>query len=184
MSKRKEVVDTAVLKEQPLGLKLSLHSAGSYPSHQRYSVVTRRADPCILIGRRDYISNAETGECLHALKGEVTCIAFDPVGGVIAGGGADTSVTLWNVASGSVLRTLKGHKRRSKIFHGQTTAAGLLHVRGRQNSIWDTLSWSKPRLISFHVTFRSLSPGPRFATDCHCLIQPIYIGSCYRRTNP
>jgi WD40 repeat protein len=63
-------------------------------------------------GRDTVLSNPGTGEVLHRLERKenyVTCVEFDPAGGIVACGGAD-SVTLWDVASGTFLRALKGHR--------------------------------------------------------------------------
>jgi small GTP-binding protein len=40
----------------------------------------------------------------------ITCVAFDPQGGMLASGGFGSAVKLWDARSGELLRTLKGHK--------------------------------------------------------------------------
>ncbi|MGH8654176.1 MAG: WD40 repeat domain-containing protein [Gammaproteobacteria bacterium] len=48
---------------------------------------------------------------LRTLEGHenvVMSVAFDPMGRTLASGSADKTVKLWEVASGKLLRTLKG----------------------------------------------------------------------------
>jgi serine/threonine protein kinase len=44
-------------------------------------------------------------------KGRVNAVAFNPGGSLLASGGEDGTIRLWNVADGSLLRTLPGHNK-------------------------------------------------------------------------
>ena len=51
---------------------------------------------------------------LRTLEGHedsVLSVAFDPAGRTLASGSGDSTVKLWEVASGKLLRTLEGHER-------------------------------------------------------------------------
>src|SRR4051812_7642145 len=56
------------------------------------------------------LCNASTGDHLHTLKGKKkkkaysACIAFDPASGILAASGGGTTVELWDVATGGLLR--------------------------------------------------------------------------------
>jgi small GTP-binding protein len=95
--------------------------------------------------------NAETGECLHTLKGHkgwVACIAFDPVGHMLASGGADRTVKLWEVASGTFVRPLKGHSGEVYGVSWSKDGRWLASCSTGTIRIWDTLSWSPSKVIS------------------------------------
>ena len=58
------------------------------------------------------IWDAETGACLHILRGhtsEIVCVAFNPQGTHVATGSMDKTATLWDVETGNTIATLKGH---------------------------------------------------------------------------
>lgn len=57
--------------------------------------------------------NPHTGECLHVLGGQeskIMSMRFSPSGDLLATGGIDGTVGLWDVATGSLLRTLRGDR--------------------------------------------------------------------------
>src|SRR5436305_1870787 len=65
---------------------------------------------------------------LEGHENVVYSVAFDPEGKLLASGGNDWTVKLWEVASGKPLRTLEGHKSGvlSVAFHpeGRMLASG------------------------------------------------------------
>jgi small GTP-binding protein len=65
---------------------------------------------------------------LEGHKGVVRSVAFDPAGRTLASGSDDTTVKLWETASGKLLRTLEGHQNTvwSPTFDpaGRTLASG------------------------------------------------------------
>ncbi len=78
--------------------------------------------------------NAETGECLHILRGHsqgIRSIAFSPGGELLASSSDDQTICLWDVA-GSPLeqprRILRGHAGRIRTIafspDGKTLASG------------------------------------------------------------
>jgi GTPase SAR1 family protein len=107
--------------------------------------------------------------------GAVMSITFDPEGRVLASGGHDGTVKLWEVDSGKLLRTLGGHKNAvvSVAFNpeGRTLASG---SSDRTIKLWDVASGKLLRTIEGHggavmsVTFdpegQTLASGGRNKT--------------------
>ncbi|MHB2019310.1 MAG: WD40 repeat domain-containing protein [Candidatus Xenobia bacterium] len=55
------------------------------------------------------IWEASTGRPIATLDGNIQCLAFSPDGHLLAGGGTDEAVHLWQVPDGTPLAVLKGH---------------------------------------------------------------------------
>ena len=79
-------------------------------------------------------------------------MAFDPTGQTLASGSDDTTVKLWEPASGKLLRTLEGHK--STVFSvafdptGQTLASGSLDNTVK---LWERSSGKLLRTLEGHT---------------------------------
>jgi WD40 repeat protein len=54
----------------------------------------------------------EKGKVIHSLKGDKhwhRTVAFSPDGKIVAAGGADGHIRLWDVQTGNLIETLEGH---------------------------------------------------------------------------
>jgi WD40 repeat protein len=56
-----------------------------------------------------HLCNHELVRCSRRKEGRVLALAYSPVGGILAGGGDDKVVTLWDDQTGRELRALHGH---------------------------------------------------------------------------
>ncbi len=89
---------------------------------------------------------------LEGHQGVVSCVTFDPQGGMLASGSDDKTVNLWEIQSGKLLRTFRGHRKlvRSVAFdpQGGTLASGSLDHAVR---LWETRSGELLRTLKGHV---------------------------------
>lgn len=56
--------------------------------------------------------DANTGQCIHTLKGhhtEIVCVAFNVQGTHVATGSMDNTAKLWDVDTGQQIASLEGH---------------------------------------------------------------------------
>lgn len=63
---------------------------------------------------RQPVSSTKQWHCLHTLTGHsrwVTAVAISPDAEIIASGGLDDSIKIWNRSTGALLRTLIGHSK-------------------------------------------------------------------------
>src|SRR5262249_7599103 len=83
--------------------------------------------------------------------------AFSPPGGLIASGGWDTTVRLWDAATGKALHTLRGHKHR--VDHVTFAGDGQLLAsadNGGEVRLWDAATGRLVRTLEGHSV--ALSP--------------------------
>lgn len=99
---------------------------------------------------------------------DILCLAYSPDGGLLASGGVDTLVHLWNAKTGELVRTLKGHP--SLVYclafspDGKVLASGSYAARRTDNSLilWDVKTGRMlhgiPAASSFDVYAVGFSP--------------------------
>ena len=103
---------------------------------------------------------------LEGHQGAVYSVAFDPQGGMLASGGLDQTVKLWEVRSGKLLRTLEGHQGvvRSVAFdpQGATLASA---SDDKTVKLWEARSGKLLRTLKGHQDWvRSVAFDPQGAT--------------------
>lgn len=99
---------------------------------------------------------------------EIWCLAYSPDGGLLASGGYDNLVHLWNAKTGELVKTLKGHP--SPVYclafspDGKVLASGSYAARSTDNSLilWDVNTGGMlhgiPAASSFDVYAVGFSP--------------------------
>ncbi len=71
-------------------------------------------------------------------EGEVDALALSPDGRLLAGGGSDTAVRLWNIATGRLLVSLAGHRGKIQQVAFSPDGGRLLSVSGDGTVlVWD-----------------------------------------------
>jgi WD40 repeat protein len=88
---------------------------------------------------------------LGGIIGPYCVVAFSPDGRLLASGGADAKVKLWEVASGQEVRTLRGHK--ALVWSVAFSPDGRLLASGGADStvkIWEVASGRTVRTLSGH----------------------------------
>jgi WD40 repeat protein/uncharacterized caspase-like protein len=84
----------------------------------------------------------------------ITALAFSPDGKILASGGTDTTVKLWETASGQELRTLSGHLNQVDAVafspDGKTLASGSADDTVK---LWDVANGQELRTLSGHSSF-------------------------------
>ncbi len=123
--------------------------------------------------------NTGTGELKQTLKpvmGYVFAVAFSPDGRTLAGAGSNTvdtggfngkgRVTLWDLPTGNILRTLEGPTGRAQTVafapDGRTVAAG---GTGPPKERWDKLSGSRVPKNASEVRLWDVATGKAIWTE-------------------
>jgi hypothetical protein len=140
-----------------LGTDIGPEQHSGSPSDAAAAQVPQRAHT--LIGR--------TGDA-HA--GWVYCVAFSPDGALLASGGADKTVRLWDPATGKHLRTLAGHKSVVRGVAFSPDARWLASAGGGDSTVrlWDPATGEHLRTLAGHrptargVTCVAFSPDARY----------------------
>ena len=131
--------DEEVRKNLPQGIKLirTLRGHSDYIGRIAWSPDGRTL--ATTSSSKIRLWDVETGKCLFILDGHrntVNCIAFDPLGHIMASGSYDESIMLWEPASGKLLFTLKQNAGiRDLVFGslGQLISGSLDCI-----SLWNT----------------------------------------------
>ncbi len=116
-------------------------------------------------------------EYIFGKKGEVSSVAFSPDGRTLVSGSSDTTIKIWNLATGQEIRTLNGHSSwvNSVAFSpdGKTLASGssddtikiwnlvigqeIRTLNGHPNEVWSNEVWS----VAISPDARTLASGNR-----------------------
>ena len=92
----------------------------------------------------------------------VCAIAFSPQGQLVASGGDDQRILLWDVSTGDIIKTLTGHQ--SRVTSLAFSADGSLLVSGSDDHtvrLWDTGTGTEVRVFEGHESsVRSVDISP------------------------
>lgn len=95
-------------------------------------------------------------------EGEVRAVAFSPDDRLLASGGDDRTVRVWDVATGRLLATMTGHSQ--KVFTVTFSPDGSRIVSGGNDQVirfWDTASFGQVFALSGHESYvHSLTFSP------------------------
>ncbi len=101
-----------------------------------------------------HIWNAQTGKHKMLLTEDkgLRCIAMSPDGMIIATGSEDTTIRLWDINTGQLTRTLKGHNHRihSVIF----TSNGQILISGSEDNtirLWNVTTGENTKTYTAHT---------------------------------
>jgi WD40 repeat protein len=86
-------------------------------------------------------------------------VAFSPNGKTLAAGSADTTVWLWDIESGKLLRRVRGHGEGvDHVFFLPDGKKGVSLERGRSSLVWDVEGDAEPRKLDTWAKQTALSP--------------------------
>ncbi len=89
------------------------------------------------------VMDVNTGETLPlgTHEGDILSLAFNPDGSILASGGDDRLIRLWNTENGELIETLEGHSSRIRSLRFTSDGEQLISASGdRQILVWDVAS--------------------------------------------
>jgi WD40 repeat protein len=92
-----------------------------------------------------------------ARAGEGKAVAFSPDGRIVAVGGSNSAVTLWDVATGAVLTTYRGHLQLAFRLAFASDGRSLSSLSGEQVKVWEVPP-ARPGPVSM-VASVAVAPG-------------------------
>jgi WD40 repeat protein len=134
-----------------------------------------------------YASTAERDDAWRKLaaNGGLLGVAFNPAGTLVAAGGFDDAITVWDVATGQVLQMLRGHTDR--IYKVVFAPDGERIVSGSKDGttrVWSTRNWRSLVVLRSHtdrvMALAFASDGRSFVTGSRDATLKLWDAVTYR----